>query len=212
MQKRCQWVLIAAALVAAAACSDSHSESPGTPGSQLTFLRLSPTAPALCNDSTGAWFIKDPDGQDQEIALVFPENGEPANCALGQTEDFLRLKLKKISLLRRPDGNLISDGDSVFISVKWVGNDSILFDMQPSGLLFDPANPAELRIHYTEAGDDLNDDGTVDGGDDLVETELDIWRQERPGDPFFRVGTAKSEATNEVEANLNGFSRFALAY
>lgn len=213
MQKRCPWVLMAAAMVGAAACSDSsNSSDPGTPGSQLTFLRLISNAPALCSDSTGAWFVKNPDGQDQEIALVFPENGDPANCALDQTEDFLRLKLKKVSLLRWPDGNLISDGDSVFISVKWVGNDSILFDMQPSGLIFDPANPAELHIHYTEAGDDLNDDGTVDGGDDVVEAKLDIWRQEHPGDPFFRVGTAKSEELNEVEAKLNGFSRFALAY
>ncbi|HWA56871.1 MAG TPA: hypothetical protein VG692_06445 [Gemmatimonadales bacterium] len=213
MSKSLQYTLMAAALVTVAACSDSSTSSDGgTPPSGLTVLRLTGTAPALCGDSTGAWFVKDPNGQDQEIALVFPETGDPGDCTLGQTHDFLRLKLKKISLLRRPDNTLISDGDSVFISVKWVGNDSILFDMRPSGLLFDPANPAELHIEYGEAGDDLNHDGRVDGEDSVVETKLDIWRQERPGDPFFRVGTAKSEDNNEIEARLNGFSRFALAY
>lgn len=213
MQKRWQLVLMAAAMVTVAACSDSsNSSSGGTPAGDLSFLRLTDTAPALCSDSTGAWFVKDPNGQDKQIALTFPEEGIPGNCALNKTEDFLKLDVKKLSLLRRPDNTLISNGDSVFISVKWVGNDSILFDMQPSGLLFDPANPPELRIEYGEAGDDLNGDGTFNGADSVAERKLDMWRQERPGDPFFRVGTAKSEDFNEIEARLNGFSRYALAY
>lgn len=211
MQKRWPLALMATAMAAVAACSDSsNSSGSGTPGSELTFLRLAPTAPTLCNDSTGAWFVKDPNGQDQEIALEFPETA--GGCLAGNTEDFLRLKLKPTSLLRRPDNTLISNGDSVFIYVRWVGNDSILFDLQPSGLLFDLANPAELKIEYGEAGEDLDGDGNVDGEDHVVETKLDIWRQEHPGDPFFRVGTAKSEEFNEIEAKLNGFSRFALAY
>lgn len=211
MQQRWQWVLMAATVVTAA-CSDSNSSDGGTPGSELSFIRLAPNAPALCNDSTGAYFVKSVNGSDQEIALTFPESGNPADCVGGNTEDFLRLILKPNSLLRRPDSTLVSNGDSVFIYVKWVGNDSILFDLQPSGLLFDPANPAKLKIEYGEAGDDLNDDGNVDGEDSTAETRLDMWRQEKPGDPFVRVGTAKSEDDNEIEARLNGFSRYALAY
>lgn len=213
MQQRSKWVLAAATTVVLAACSDSSNSSDGgTPGTGLSFVRLAPTAPALCNDSAGAWFVKRASGSDQEIALTFPESGNAANCAGNNTEDFVRLSLKPNSLLRRPDSTLISTGDSVFISLRWVGNDSILFDLQPSGLLFDPANPAKLKIEYGEAGDDLNDDDHVDGADSTAETKLDIWRQERLGDPFFRVGTAKSEDDNEVEARLNGFSRYALAY
>ncbi|MFN8652221.1 MAG: hypothetical protein U0133_09995 [Gemmatimonadales bacterium] len=213
MQQRSKWFLVAAATVVLAACSDSSNSSDGgTPGSGLSYIRLAPTAPALCNDSAGAWFVKRASGSDQEIALTFPENGNAANCNAGSTEDFLRLSLKPNSLMRRPDSTLISTGDSVFIYVRWVGNDSILFDLQPSGLLFDPANPAKLKIEYSEAGDDLNDDNHVDGADTLAENKLDIWRQEKPGDPFFRVGTSKSEDSNEVEARLNGFSRYALAY
>jgi hypothetical protein len=210
MTNRVRWTLLAAAALTAAACSDSTSSGGGTPPSDLTFLRLAPTAPPLCADSTGAWFIKN--GQDKSIQLVFPESGQLADCAGGSTEEFASLAVKKLSLMRRPDGTLVSDGDSVFISLKWVGNDSILFEFQPTGLVFDPAEAPELKIHYTEAGSDLNHDGRVDGEDDNVETRLDIWRQERPGDPFFQVGTGKIEDQNEVEARLNGFSRFALAY
>lgn len=213
MTKRSHWALLAVMALTAAACSDSsHSSGPGTSASDLTFLLLANTAPPLCADSTGAWFVKDPAGEDKEIALQFPESGNLADCALGSTKDFLRLKIAKLSLLRWPDNTLISNGDSVFISVKWVGNDSILFELKPSGLQFSLSDPAELKIEYAEAGEDLNDDGNVDIEDEEVEHLLDIWRQERPGDDYFRVGTAKIEDSNEIEAELNGFSRFAIAY
>ncbi|HEY7682379.1 MAG TPA: hypothetical protein VH879_07020 [Gemmatimonadales bacterium] len=204
--------LLALLALSALACSESIGGNDGTPPADLHFLRLMATAPSLCQDSVGAWFIKDPNGQDKEIALTFPEDGDPANCALLQTEDFLRLKIGKTSLLRRPDGLLIPNGDSVFVSAKWVGNDSILFQLQPTGLTFDPSQPAELKIEYGEAGEDLNDDGRSDNADSTVQHQLDIWRQENPGDPFFRIGTAHSEEDHEIEAKLNGFSRIAIAY
>jgi hypothetical protein len=204
--------LLAVALVASA-CTDSTGGGTTRPPTDLTVIRLAPTAPPLCSDSVGAKFGKDPNGQDQEIALVFPQSGNLADCTVaGMTEDFLRLKLKPLSLLRRPDSSLIANGDSVFIYVKWVGSDSILFDLQPSGLIFDPTVPAQLRIEYGEAGNDLNHDNRVDAEDTTIEHELDLWRQEHPGDPYVRVGTGKAEDTNEIEARLNGFSRYAIAY
>jgi hypothetical protein len=212
MTTRWQWTSLAALALALPACSNSTGADDGTPGSDLTFLRLTDTAPPLCADSTGAWFVKDPAGEDKEIALTFPESGNVADCASGETEDFLRLKVGKMSLFRRPDSTLISNGDSVFVSVKWVGSDSILFVLQPSGLQFSPGDPAELKIEYGEAGDDLNDDDHVDEEDDAIEDRLDIYRQERADDPWFRVGTAKIEEDREIEAKLNGFSRFAIAY
>jgi hypothetical protein len=203
-------VFLFAALLAAAACSDSTGGGGGgtTPG-DLTFLRLAATAPQLCADSVGAYFKKNPSGQDTAIALTFPEEGPDCN---GSTEDFLRLTLKGGSLLRNPDSTLISNGDSVFIYVKWVGSDSVLFDLYPTGLVFDPENPAKLKINYGECGDDLNHDNQVDNEDHDVEQRLDIWRQEHPGDDFVRVGTAKSDEDKEIDARLNGFSRYAIAY
>jgi hypothetical protein len=209
MKHRTHKALSAAALVVACtACSDTTGGGGGG-RTDLTFLRLAPTAPPLCSSTVSAWFKKDPAGQDSTIALVFPQAG--STCA-GSTEDFLRLRLKPLSLQRWPDSTLIANGDSVLITVTWVGNDSILFDLQPTGLIFDVANPAELKIEYGEASDDLNHDGRVDGEDGTIEHALDIWRQEKPGDPFVRVGTGKAEDSNEIEARLNGFSRYAIAY
>lgn len=213
MQHPVRTTALATALaLLAAACSDSTGGGGGTPPNQLTYLTLPDTAPALCADSVGAWAVKDPNGQDFEVALQFPETGNPADCLGGSTEDFLRLKIEKTALRRFPDGTLVSDGDSVFISVKWVGSDSILFDLEPSGLTFDPAKPADLKIEYDELNDDLDGDGDSDSDDDDIEQRIDIWRQAQPGDPFVRVGTGKVEDQNEIEAKLNGFSRYAIAY
>jgi len=206
--------LVAAAVGLAVACSSSTSEGGGggTPPSQLSVLRLATGSPPLCADSVGAWLAKNPGGPELELALLFPKSGQMADCLVGETEDFLRFRLKPDALLRFPDSTLIANGDSVFISVKWVGTDSILFEMKPSGLTFDPSEPAELKIQYDHAGPDLNRDNEVNAEDDAVEQRLDIWRQERPGDSFFRVGTAKVEELKEIEARLFGFSRFAIAY
>jgi len=198
------------ALVAAlAACADSNSGDGGgntVPPDQLTFIRLAATAPDLCADTVRFWAQR---GTGIEGALVFPEPGDDCN---GSTEDFVRLKLDAQSLRAYPDGTPFQPGDSVLITLAWVGNDSILVHLEPTGLLFDPAHPAELKIEYAETGGDLDDDGDVDGDDDSIEQRIDIWRQPTLVDDYTRVGTAKFEDTDEIEAKLNGFSRYALAY
>ena len=52
----------------------------------------------------------------------------------------------------------------------------------------------------------------MDSEDDSLETTLAIWRQEQPGDPFVRLASVLSADLDEVEAELTGFSRYALAY
>lgn len=189
------------------ACSDSTSSGGGTrPPGKLTFLTLPATAPSLCETSISFWAFQ---GSQVDTALQFPEDG--VNC-LGNREDFLRLKLDQTSLLAYPDGTPFQPGDSVFITMSWVGNDSILFHLEPTGLLFDPTRPAELKIDYGEAGTDLNGDGSTDSEDDAIEHRLDIWRQPTLADDYVKVGVAKFEDTNEIEAKLNGFSRYAIAY
>ena len=206
---RAQSLLLPMTLLAAGllACSDSTGGGGNTrPPSQLTFIRLAPTAPVLCADSVGFWAVK---GVGVEAALEFPEAG--STCA-GETEDFLRLKLDAASLATLPNGTPIATGDSVFISIVWVGNDTIMFHLAPTGLTFDPAHPAKLKIEYGEAGDDLDEDGDTDAADAQVESEMSIWRQPTLSDDFVKLGTVKSEDTNEIEADLNGFSRYAIAY
>lgn len=194
----------------AAACSNATDNGGGIvrPPDQLSYLTLAPTAPALCANSVTFEATK---GVGVEAALQFPEAGEPADCS-GGTEDFVRFKLNDQSLLRLPNGTLLQDGDKVTITMTWVGNDTVMVQLEPTGLVFDPAHPAELRIEYEEASDDLDHDGSVTAADTTIEHEIGLWRQEIPGDPFTRIGSIKSEEFNEFEAELNGFSRYAIAY
>ena len=88
----------------------------------------------------------------------------------------------------------------------------LLFEFEPAGLTFNPSRPAELRIHYNHADDDLDEDGDVDVDDATLELTIGIWRQENDGDPFERLGSLLVDNLEEVEAELGGFSRYALAY
>jgi len=197
-------ISFAAATLLVTACGSSDpSDGDIKPPGELSIVRLGPTSPPLWNPVDSFYARK---GVDREVSIYFQD------AAGGQGEEYLRLRVDAPTLLERPDGTPFAVGDSILIRVSVVSPDSILFDLQPTGLKFDPDVPAELRIHYDHADDDLDEDGDVDEEDDLVEQELDIWRQEAPGEPFVRVGTAHSEELEEIEAELTSFSRYAIAY
>ena len=46
----------------------------------------------------------------------------------------------------------------------------------------------------------------------IESTLLGIWRQEQPGDPFVRLNAVLELEIDEANADLTGFSRYALAY
>jgi hypothetical protein len=90
--------------------------------------------------------------------------------------------------------------------------DLLLFEMSPSGLRFNPDEPAELEIEYAEGDDDLNDDGEIDEEDDQLETQLAVWRQATLDADFERLITRLEVDLEEIEADIVGFSRYAIAY
>ena len=199
---------IAAAFVIGCSSSTDNGGGISKPPSELNFLTFAAAAPALCSNSVTFDATK---GVDVEAALEFPEPGEPADCS-GGTEDFVRLRIDKESLLELPNGTPLNDGDVVSITMTWVGGDSIMVQLEPTGLKFNPAKPAELKIEYGEASDDLDHNGTVDAEDEAIEQELGLWRQATPAESFDLIGSVKLEDLNEFEAELNGFSRYAIAY
>ena len=79
--------------------------------------------------------------------------------------------------------------------------DRFLVEFNPSGLQFNPDRPARLEMHYAEA----------DGEDLERETEIELWRQESPGEPWELVASVRLEEFDEIEAQLFGFTRYALA-
>ncbi len=206
---RITWFLPRLAIVALVASTLSCSDTSGPGGgetknpTELTIVRLAAASPPLFNP-VDSFYAKR--GENREVRIFFADVQGQAG------EEYLRLRVDAPSLLARPDGTLFQDGDSILIHVVVVDPTQLLFEMQPSGLTFSSSAPARLTIHYDHANDDFNEDGKVDQEDNSIETTLGIWRQETLADPFVRLGSAVFKDLKEIDADLNGFSRYALAY
>jgi hypothetical protein len=201
---RTRFLMLLAQVAVLLACSDSSGPTDTTkPPADLNIVGLSDDAPPLYNAEASFYAVK---GRDAEARIFFQDE------AGGPGEEYLRLRVDAPSLAARPDGSAIAEGDSVLITIRVEDPAKMLFEMEPSGLAFSADRPAELKIRYQEARGDLNDDGSVNSEDDDIENTMAIWRQETPSDPFVRVGTAVVKDLEEAEAELTGFSRYALAY
>jgi hypothetical protein len=193
---------LAAAL---AACSDTGGPDTGgvKPPADLTIIQLPVTAPAIWNPVDSFYAKK---GEDRELRIYFDAPGG------GPGEEYMRLRVEAGSLYKRPDGTLFQVGDSVLITVRVQDPSLVQFEFQPAGLTFNPSLPAELKIEYGETGGDLDDDGDVDADDASIEQVMAVWRQEQPGQSYVKLGSVKVEELNEIEADLLGFTRYAIAY
>lgn len=198
-------LLLAALAAAVGSCSDSSGpgdDSTKPPG-DLSVVPVSQNSAPLFNPVDSFYAVR---GEDRDVRIYFQDDAAQAG------EEFMRLRVDAPTLLARPDGTPVLPGDSVLIRVRVVDPTQMLFEFEPAGLKFNPVVPARLKIHYDHAEGDLNDDGSVDVEDDSIEGTLAIWRQENPGDPFVRLSSVLSLDLDEAEAELTGFSRYALAY
>jgi hypothetical protein len=201
--------LITLPMLLLVACSDSNGsddEDDGVkPPSELTILRLAGDSPPLFNPVESFYAVR---GENREVRIFFRDEDDENEPG----DEYLRFEVDNESLLAYPDGTFFVDGDSVLITVRVVDPARLLFEFEPAGLVFSPEQPAELKIHYDKADDDLDEDGDVDPDDDDLELTLAIWRQANPGDPFVRLGSLLIDDLEEIDAELEEFSRYALAY
>ncbi|HEV7990175.1 MAG TPA: hypothetical protein VGP25_00015 [Gemmatimonadaceae bacterium] len=192
--------------VAAVACSGG-SDSVGPeqrPDNLLNLLTVAADAPPLANASVSFWAVK---GKNAGTDIWYrPKAGQRDSTKL------LEFRLGGSTLDRRPDGSTIADGDSVRITVTVTDPAHLIVDFQPSGLVFSSKDPAKLRMFFAECGDDLDRNGRVDSGDSSVEQQLSIWRRESPLLPWNRLSSAVIHDSKRVDAELGGFSGYALAY
>ena len=193
--------IILALLLAASACSSDPNTDNTRPPGELTILELADGTPPLDTDSVGFW-------------AVFDEDREARIDIAG--EDYLKFRVRPGALLRYPDGTLFGLGDSVFISVKVINPDSLYFEFKPDGLRFNPAQPAELSLDYQQAGftiaGDYDNDGDSDSDDDDLESEFTVWQQEDAGGLFAPLDGILSVEVDEINVDILGFTRYALAY
>ena len=140
-------------------------------------------------------------GEDREVRVKF-QNGE----------DYLRLRVFANSLSQRPDGSAFAQGDSVLITITVTDPTKLPADFQPAGLKFSASTPARLQFEFGECDGDLNGDGVVNAADTALLPLISTWRQETPGAPWIKVGSAVETEISEVQAFITGFTGYALAY
>jgi hypothetical protein len=203
---RHRWIA-AAWLLAVIGCGGSGPSEPvpgeTRPETALNIIQLAANAPPLFNTTVTFWAVR---GQNARGELYF------RNPDGSRAERYVRLDLSDRALLSYPDGRVFAPGDSVLITMRVTDPRQVLVEFEPSGLRFNPDEPAELEIRYGHANHDFNRDGREDAEDHRIEQILSIWRQESAAEPFVRLGTIRIAELKELDARLVGFSRLAIAY
>jgi hypothetical protein len=170
----------------------------------LHFLSPDSGAPSLAETSVSFYAVR---GQDREAFIWYHRKpGDRDSTKLA------RIKVPKESLVRRPNGTLIAPGDSLLITMSVPDLTRIEVALRPSGLRFAAGRPAKLTIWYLEADHDFNDDGVINGADSTIERRFQLWAQEKLGDPFRSLTTVLRPRVDQAEADLPGFTRYAVAF
>lgn len=196
-----------AVVVAMAGCDSGAATGIQTevrPADAMHFLRFSVNAPPLSNPVVSFYAKR---GEDREAFIYFRPKAGTSDSSL-----FMRFKVPGASLQRRPDGTPFQQGDSTLITIRVADPSRMVLDFQPSGLQFAATTPAELKIDFGEASDDLDGDGDEDALDAASKLQLGIWKQEAPGLPWVRLTSFLNVSAEEVEAKLLGFSGYAISY
>jgi hypothetical protein len=163
----------------------------------LTFYRFDDTAFQNAPRGGNFWAVK---GASRDLVLRYTDTGE----------EFLRFEVGPQSLLVRPDGTPIVDGDSVMISVHLPPSGEMIFRFSPSGLKFDPSSPARLTINHARSNPDLDGDGFVGFRDVLLDAGASIWKQELPLLPWISIPSLNLVGGIST-ADINDFTGFGMA-
>ena len=193
--------MVTLALVAMS-CNDGTGPEETRPTESLNFLRPAPNAPELA-DTTVRFVARR--GQNSEVRIRYL-------VGPGQYEEFVRFRVREDALLAYPDGRPFQQGDEVEITLRVVDFARLIVEFQPSGLRFNPQRPAELTFKYNHTDPDRDHDGDVDSRDAEIETLLAVWRQEAPGQPWVKQVSKVEISIDEIEADITGFTGYALAY
>ncbi|HEU4631540.1 MAG TPA: hypothetical protein VFS08_17430 [Gemmatimonadaceae bacterium] len=169
-----------------------------------TFLQAATDAPTIANPVVQFWAKR---GEERTAEMYY-------HAAPGERDSvvFLSLRVREESLVSRPDGTPLARGDSLLITITLVDPTRLVVDCQPSGLRFSPRDPARLKMSFAHADDDVNGDGTVNGGDRSLTTALALWRRESSTEPWERLVSEVEVGVHEVEAEIGGFTGYAIAW
>lgn len=199
-------VAAAATLAAAASCTDSTAPDEATEraATDLRLLAAPHSAPPLATTQASFYAVK---GRGTGVDIWY----RPA-AGRSDSAKYLEFRLGTNSLDRRPDGTAFANGDSVLITVTVTDPTHFIIDFQPSGLKFADGDQPKLKISFAACGDDLNYDGRVDDTDATMLSSLALWRQEAPFQPWFKLTSSVTASLKEINAQLGGFTGYAIMY
>jgi len=202
--RRLLFAFVALAMAMAGACSNSSGPGSAVPRATLNFVRQDSTYKPLLS-AQGTFYAKV--GQGRGVRLVY-QGSTPTDSGA----EFLRFEVPNDGLYRKPDDTPFAPGDSIQITVTVVDPKRFLFDFQPSGLQFNPSDPARLKLEYHYADPDFNGDGSVDSSDAHIEAVLSLWRREPPDSLWFQMAAVKSVELSQFDADVLRFSQYAVAW
>jgi hypothetical protein len=201
---------VVSALAFVAACGSEHLSSPSAGVSPVAatashggsewdaeapqFLTAAAGAPSIANPVIAFWAKK---GNDTTVVMYY--HARPGH---NDSTTFMRFRVRAKSLLSRPDGTLIAKGDSVLITVTLSDPAALTLDFQPSGLRFSSHDQAELKMSFREATPI----------DSTRLRALCIWSKESALDPWLRLSSTVERGAKQVQANIGGFTGYAMAY
>jgi hypothetical protein len=206
LRHRLSSLLLAAVVLSAVSCSNSTApDSTDTRDpNDLRLLSAPYGTPTLAKTQVSFYAVQ---GKSGGVDIWY--HAKP-----GATDSlkFLEFRVGTSSLATRPDGSAIAAGDSVLITLTVTDQTHFIIDFQPSGLKFSATDEPTLKISFAACGEDLNYDGVVDSRDQAIMESLSFWRQEGPFQPWHKVTSTLSASVKEVNAQLGGFTGYALMW
>jgi len=202
--RRLRWLLLAGLV----GCTDATSTAPvavtTTPNAQLHIVAQDSTAPTLLSDTVSFYAVA---GQGRQVKMYY-QGSAPGDTG----ETLLEFEVPGDGLLKKPDGMAFVPGDSIRITISVATPGRFQFAFSPSGLQFNPASPARLRIEYNHCDHDLNDDGHVDSTDTNLQSILDVWRRETGDTLWSKLSGVNLYEDNQIDVNVLSFTEYALAW
>jgi hypothetical protein len=185
--------------------TDPGTTPPTRPETSLNFTRPISNA-TLSRDSVVFWAVR---GQDREVSWFYRPLAGSADSVR-----FLRFRVRNDGLLRRPDGTTFANGDSVRIVIRMRDFSRLIAEFSPSGLVFNPARPAELKLDFKNTNPDYNRDGVVNQLDADIAGSFAIWKQETDTSPWIKLSSVVEVSSDlrEVKADVLGFTNYAVAW
>ena len=190
-----------AVVLLVAACDESTR--PVENNSNLTFLEPSPTAPGIATQTLTFNAVQ---GQDAEVFMYYQQQGT------SERSKILRFRIRSDAQIVRPNGTNLTAGQSIPITITIIDPVRLIVDFQPSGLRFLGEEAADLTMWYDERDADFNDDGVINSTDTAIEQTLAIWRRESLTAPWVRLSGNIVVETDEIEAEISGFTNYVIAY